>query len=163
MSLRALMRSAADPHRTTMDTLHFYAVQDDFGELSNFALYPIKLKGQRWPTAEHYFQAQKFAGTPREAQVRAASTPMEAARMGRDRKHKPRRDWESAKDHVMYEAVRAKFTQHDALRALLLSTGERRLVEHTENDDYWGDGGDGHGRNRLGEILMRVRDELRGA
>ena len=61
----------------------------------------------------------------------------------------------------MRDAVRAKFTQHDDLRALLLSTGDAMLVEHTENDDYWGDGGDGSGRNMLGQILMQIRTELR--
>ncbi len=35
-------------------------------------------------------------------------------------------------------------------------------TEHTESDDYWGDGGDGRGRNRLGRILMEVREALRG-
>ena len=37
----------------------------------------------------------------------------------------------------------------------------RSIVEHTENDGYWGDGGDGSGKNMLGQILMRVREELR--
>ena len=50
---------------------------------------------------------------------------------------------------------------HDDLRAILLGTGDVRIVEHTTNDSYWGDGGDGSGRNRLGEILMQVREELR--
>ncbi|HEY6175907.1 MAG TPA: NADAR domain-containing protein [Kofleriaceae bacterium] len=35
------------------------------------------------------------------------------------------------------------------------------LIEHTENDDFWGDGGDGSGRNELGRILMAVRQRLR--
>jgi hypothetical protein len=86
---------------------------------------------------------------------------MIAARMGRDRKKKLRRDWEWVKVSIMTDAVRAKFTQHPELRAILLGTGEAKIVEHTENDDYWGDGGDGSGRNMLGQILMRVRDELR--
>ncbi len=43
-----------------------------------------------------------------------------------------------------------------------LATGDSKIVEHTENDRYWGDGGDGSGQNRLGQILMRVRAELRG-
>jgi hypothetical protein len=88
---------------------------------------------------------------------------MLAARMGRDRKKKLRRDWESAKVSVMTDAVRAKFAQHEELRTLLLGTGDAKLVEHTENDDYWGDGGDGRGRNMLGQILTRVRTELRDA
>ena len=60
----------------------------------------------------------------------------------------------------MREALRAKFTQHPALRSLLLSTGDETIVEHTENDNYWGDGGDGSGRNRLGVLLMELREKL---
>jgi ribA/ribD-fused uncharacterized protein len=87
---------------------------------------------------------------------------MIAARMGRDRKRPLRKDWEAVKDHLMREGVLAKFTQHPELRELLFSTGEAYLVEHTTNDSYWGDGGDGSGQNKLGQILMSVRDELRG-
>ena len=141
--------------------INFYHVNEPFGEFSNFARFPIRLGGKTWPTSEHYFQAQKYAGTPREEEIRTAKTPSEAARLGRDRKQKLRRDWESVKDQVMREAVLAKFTQHEQLRALLLSTGDEVLVEHTENDNYWGDGADGSGRNMLGRILMSVRDELR--
>jgi ribA/ribD-fused uncharacterized protein len=141
--------------------IHFYHSNEPYGEFSNFARYPIQLGGKTWPTSEHYFQAQKYAGTPREEEIRRAKTLSEAARLGRDRKVPLRRDWESVKDALMREAVLAKFTQHDDLRELLLSTGDATLVEHTENDSYWGDGGDGSGRNRLGRILMEVRDELR--
>jgi ribA/ribD-fused uncharacterized protein len=141
--------------------IHFYSTKGDHGCFSNFSRHPIHLKGKRWPTSEHYFQAQKFAGTSHEEQVRRCKTPREAADMGRSRKLPLRRDWEAVKDEVMLEAVRAKFTQHDDLRAVLLGTGDAPLVEHTVNDSYWGDGGDGSGRNRLGQILMRVREELR--
>lgn len=40
--------------------VNFYSVGDEFGAFSNFAAYPITLEGRRWPTSEHYFQAQKF-------------------------------------------------------------------------------------------------------
>eukprot|EP00741_Cyanophora_paradoxa_P002854 tig00000640_g2770.t1 len=63
----------------------------------------------------------------------------------------------------MREAVRAKFSQDAALRDRLLGTGRRRLVERTGADGYWGDGGDGSGHNRLGEVLMELRDELAAA
>lgn len=86
---------------------------------------------------------------------------MIAARIGRDRSFKIRPDWESARDDVMREALRAKFEQHDDLRALLLSTGDAKIIEHTENDDYWGDGGDGSGANMLGRLLMELCDALR--
>jgi ribA/ribD-fused uncharacterized protein len=88
---------------------------------------------------------------------------MIAARMGRDRNRPCRVDWEKVKDDVMREAVRAKFLQHADLRATLLATGDAQIVEHTKNDSYWGDGGDGSGKNMLGRILMEVRAELRGS
>ena len=55
----------------------------------------------------------------------------------------------------------AKFAQHPDIRAVLLSTGDERLVEHTSSDSYWGDGGDGTGNNMLGKILMEIRERLR--
>ncbi len=143
------------------DPIRFYSVSDEFGCFSNFSPHPIWLKKKTWPTSEHYFQAQKFAGTPDEEEVRKARSPMIAARMGRDRKRPLRKDWESVKDAIMRAAVVAKFAQHADIRAILLETGDAGIVEHTENDDYWGDGGDGSGKNRLGQILMSAREELR--
>lgn len=140
--------------------IHFYSLNDAYGEFSNFAAYPIRLDGQVWPTTEHYFQAQKFQDDVQQEEIRTATSPMIAARMGRSRKRPLRKDWESVKDQIMRKAVAAKFTQHDDLRALLLSTGDATLVEHTANDSYWGDGGDGSGKNMLGRILMEVRGQL---
>lgn len=144
------------------EVIRFYSVGDAYGEFSNFAPFPITLAGKRWPTSEHYFQAQKFADPGLREKIRKAKTPMIAARLGRDRSSPLRRDWESVKVQVMTDAVLAKFTQHEDLRALLLATEDSLLIEHTENDDYWGDGGDGSGKNMLGRILMRVREQLRG-
>jgi ribA/ribD-fused uncharacterized protein len=144
-----------------MDVINFYSVSDDFGQFSNFAPFPIHLDGQRWPTSEHYFQAQKFEDEAYRQKIRKTNSPMQAARLGRDRKQKLRPDWDSVKVGIMRQAVLAKFTQHDELRTLLLSTREARIVEHTENDAFWGDGGDGSGKNMLGRILMEVREQLR--
>jgi ribA/ribD-fused uncharacterized protein len=69
--------------------------------------------------------------------------------------------WEEIKDDVMRTAVRAKFAQHGRLKRLLLETGDARLAEHSANDAYWADGGDGRGRNMPGVILMEIRGELR--
>jgi ribA/ribD-fused uncharacterized protein len=144
-----------------MNTIKFYRINDPYGEFSNFSSHPIKLKGKEWRTTEHYFQAQKFSDTEHEEAIRLEPSPMIAARMGRDRKRPLRKDWEVVKDSLMREAVVAKFTQYSELKELLLSTGEAYLVEHTTNDSYWGDGGDGSGQNKLGQILMSVREELR--
>lgn len=148
-------------NRMIMDrVIKFYSVVDEYGEFSNFALYPITLDKKVWPTTEHYFQAMKFVDAKNRSDIRKTKTPMDAARKGRDRKRKLRRDWESAKVGVMKKAVYAKFTQYDELISLLVSTGESTLIESATNDKFWGDGGDGSGRNMLGKVLMSVREEL---
>lgn len=144
-----------------MNPIHFYRVSEPYGEFSNFSPHPFELKGKVWPTAEHYFQAQKFAGTEHEELIRLAKSPMVAARMGRSRERPLRQNWETAKEDIMREALLAKFTQHPALRSLLLGTADAELVEHTANDRYWGDGGNGKGKNRLGQLLVELREKLR--
>ncbi len=144
-----------------VEPIKFYRIKEQYGAFSNFAPYPIELMGKQWPTSEHFFQAQKFAGTDHEESVRLATSPMIAAQMGRDRKRPLRPDWEIVKDEIMRNAVRAKFQQYPELSDLLQATGDAEIVEHTEKDAYWGDGGDGTGKNMLGRILMEVREEMR--
>lgn len=92
--------------------------------------------------------------------IRAASSPGEAAKMGRSRSRPLRKDWEAVKDGVMMDCLRAKFATHPDLRKILMSTGQDKLVEHTRNDSYWADGGDGRGKNMLGILLMKLREEI---
>ena len=141
--------------------IKFYSVNETYGEFSNFALYPIKLKGKIWPTTEHYFQAQKFVGKSHEEKIRKAKSPMQAAQLGRNRKIKIKKNWDNIKENVMYEALKAKFTQYKELTILLVETEDNILIEHTELDNYWGDGGNGTGKNRLGKLLMRLRSKLK--
>jgi hypothetical protein len=141
--------------------IHFNRTDGPYGFLSNFARYPIRLDGHIWPTVEHYYQAQKFAGTEHADLIRLAASPALAAQMGRDRTRPLRPDWPEVRLEVMRQALLAKFSQHRRLKAQLLATGSATLVERTRRDAYWGDGGDGHGQNRLGRLLMQVRDQLR--
>ena len=138
----------------------FYKANDEYGEFSNFAKYPIILKGKEWPTSEHYFQGQKFEGTAHEETIRKAKNAFSAAKLGRSLAPLPK-DWDDKRVSVMFEAVQAKFTQHPELRNMLLATGDVELIEHTRNDDFWADRGDGSGQNMLGKILMDVRAELK--
>lgn len=146
------------------EPIRFYHSDQPWGELSNFSRHAIFLGGRVWPTIEHYYQAQKFAGTPHEELIRCCDTPMLAKTRATTLASEHRRvDWSTVKEAVMLEGLRAKFGQHPDLAARLLHSGDRLLVEHTRNDSYWGDGGDGDGKNRLGHLLMQVREELRRA
>ncbi|KAL5516951.1 hypothetical protein EMCRGX_G002410 [Ephydatia muelleri] len=139
--------------------IFFYNRGEPYFEFTNFAEYPIQLDGKTWRTTEHYFQAQKFVGTPYEEVVRTANSAREAFSLSRQPQASQwlRKDWEQVKVGVMYKALVAKFSQHSELRATLLGTRDSELVEHTKNDSFWGDGGDGSGQNQLGQQLMRVR------
>lgn len=142
-------------------TIYFYTVHDDYGCFSNFSRHGFELDGKYWKTSEHFFQAQKFAGTKYEDQVREARSPKDAAALGRRRDFPLRDDWESVKDDVMRRAVLAKFQKHDDIRNILLNTGDEEIVENAPGDTYWGAGKFGTGKNMLGKILMETRDQLR--
>jgi hypothetical protein len=143
-------------------SIEFYKLRDPYGQFSNFYRRPITIDAVEYPTTEHYFQAMKFTDYEHQRKVATAPTPGDSARLGRTPHPSYRPDWDEVKDSVMLRAVRAKFTQHADLREILLSTGDAHIAEHTTIDSYWGDGGDGSGRNQLGKILMMVRGELRG-
>lgn len=144
------------------EKIYFYSVQEKpYGCFSNFSAHGFELDGAWWPTSEHYFQASKFAGTPYSERIRAARSPMIAARLGRSRKQPLRNDWAQAKDEVMRKAVLCKFSANKDIKEVLLSTGNATLVERTREDYYWGCGEDGSGLNMLGRILMEVRERLR--
>jgi ribA/ribD-fused uncharacterized protein len=143
-------------------TISFYSNREKpYGVFSNFSAHAFELDGQWWPTSEHYFQAHKFLDPEHTEAVRVAKSPMDAANMGRSRSRPVRPDWESVKDDVMRRAVLAKFESHPHIRQILLDTGDEAIVEAAPNDRYWGAGADGSGLNRLGEILMEVRSQLR--
>jgi hypothetical protein len=144
-------------------TIYFYGTRTQYGCFSNFSRHGFELDGVWWPTSEHYFQAQKFAGTPHADQIREVKTPKDAARMGRDRSRPLRSDWERVKDDIMRKAVLHKFETHADIREVLLSTGDAPIVENAPGDYYWGCGADGSGKNMLRQILMEVREILRDA
>ena len=141
--------------------IKFYHSDQPWGELSNFSRHSIYLKNKIWPTVEHYYQAQKFAETKHEESIRRSATPILAKQLARDfSKYLAIVDWPNVKQEVMLAGLRAKFSQHPDLVELLISSGDRKLTEHTAKDKYWGDTGDGSGKNILGKLLMQVRSEI---
>ena len=143
------------------DILDFYSTKDPYGEFSNFSGFPVFVDGEWWSTSEHYYQAQKYETEELRDWVQFAPSPMEAANRGRDPKFPKRKDWDQVKDSFMEKVLFDKYTRHEELRELLLSTGDSHIYEHTTNDCYWGDCGNRTGKNHLGLLLMKVRDSLR--
>lgn len=126
--------------------------------LSNFYERPVEVDDKKYANTEAAFHAFKC---PERRGEFAFLGPKEAKRLGRSVKLRP--DWEQVKDDVMRNVVRAKFTQHEDLKQMLLETGDAILEEgNTWHDKYWGvDSVTRKGKNMLGKILMEIRDELR--
>ena len=126
--------------------------------LSNFYNAPVMYDGLLYENNESAFQSAKLL----ERYKRESFCNLDASTAKRKGRHVSlRHDWEEVKDNVMYEIIKDKFNRNGILKAELLDTKNEELQEgNTWNDTYWGVC-NGQGRNMLGRILMRVRDELR--
>lgn len=132
----------------------------EFAFLSNFFPSAIVWGGVSYPTLEHAFQAAKTDRAEERAKILSCPTPGGAKRMGKKVKLRP--DWENVKLKVMEELVRQKFADPE-LKAKLLLTRDRVLIEGNHwNDTFWGVCR-GKGRNHLGRTLMKVREELQSS
>jgi ribA/ribD-fused uncharacterized protein len=127
--------------------------------LSNFWPAAVEHEGVMYPSVEHAYQAAKTLDPAERRRIAALRTPSEAKKAGRALPL--RADWETAKFVVMEACARDKFTRHPELRRALLDTGDAYLEEgNAWGDRVWGVY-QGEGENRLGKILMQVRDDLR--
>ena len=125
--------------------------------LSNFFEAPVEYDGLAYRNAEAAFQAQKTSSKA-ERQQFATLDASSSKKLGRF--ITLRSDWEDVKDRIMYEICVAKFTQNPNLMQMLIDTKDEYLVEGNDwNDCYWGQC-NGKGLNKLGEILMRIRNEF---
>ena len=133
--------------------------------LSNFYNAPTIFEGILYPTSEHAYQAAKVKDRKLRFQIKRCLTTGRAKRMGA--KMLVRSDWEEARLQVMYEVVRSKFILNPGIRKQLLATGHLELIENNNwHDNFWGSClcsrcCNVKGDNHLGQILMRVREELR--
>lgn len=140
------------------NTIFFYSVDDENGYLSNF--YPVEFKDDKftYKSSEHYYQSHKFTDDDIIHKIINSNTSKEALKIARDSKDFIVKDWDEMKDQVMYDAIYLKFSQNENLKKRLLDTKKKILVEHALSDPYWGCGSDGYGMNKLGILLMELRD-----
>lgn len=148
-----------------MEIKFYRANEKPYGAFSNLYRRPVSFENVVYPTSEHAYQA----GKPRKEAVRqwlmAAPSPSLLAMAAHGLyvwDVNPM--WSKTKFDRMRQVLLAKFTQHEDLAELLLSTGDARLVEAATVDNavnrLWGEV-HGVGKNMLGTLLMEVRAELR--
>lgn len=145
-----------------MNTINSFSNEYQF--LSNFYSAEVVHEGITYKNSEAAFQAAKT----KDFRLRREFSELNPSQAKLKGRHiELRGDWEQVKDNIMYEIVKDKFTRNSNLRNLLMKTNAAVLIEgNWWHDNYWGDCNcekcqNKEGKNTLGKILMRVRDELR--
>lgn len=146
-----------------METLQVInSFQGSWRFLSNFYPAPLEFNLLEWSSSEHAYQGSKTSISEEREWVRAARTPGEAKRRGRQ--VTIRKNWDNIKVPVMRSILLCKFQQNPSLRQKLLKTGNATLIEGNNfHDILWGccncPRHRGEGSNILGLLLMKIREE----
>lgn len=128
----------------------------EYNFLCNFYNADVTINGVTFANNESAFQAFKCWDRVHEF---IGLSPDDAKKLGRRVRLRP--DWEDVKEQVLYDVVFAKFSGNDELKRRLLATGDVYLIEGNYwKDTHWGVF-KGRGKNKLGDILMTVRSDLR--
>lgn len=135
---------------------------------------PFELEGITYRTAEHYMMFQKsrlFRDEETGKRILEAPSPSAAKALGRAVRGFDGKIWEKNRLEIVAAGNVAKFGQHPALHAFLVSTRNKVLVEASPTDRIWGIGlsedapgadnpASWRGLNLLGFALMIARDRL---
>ncbi len=144
-------------------TIYSFSGENRF--LSNFYPAPVEIDGISYPTTEHAYQACKTRNRDEAIRISRLATAAEAKKAGREVVLRP--DWDQHKGDWMRAVLDAKFLSHPELEQKLIDTGDELLIEgNSWHDQTWGSCScprhiDTPGENLLGQLLMKVRAELK--
>lgn len=132
--------------------------------LSNFYLTPIMYGGRTYQSAEHLYQAATCVERIDRDKIRETTSPRSVKILARFLKKRP--EWDNEKlIRTMFKTLKLKFRKA-WLKKLLQATGDAKLVHL----NYWHDTFYGvcictqhkrTGKNWLGVLLMKLRDEFK--
>ncbi len=174
----SLITAISEGFRPTFLFFWGHQVRED-GQIGKECLsqwYPaaFEIDGITYRTAEHYMMAEKarlFGDLESLEEILRAPDPQTAKHLGRGVRNFDKEIWERNCVGIVVRGNIAKFGQNTALRAFLLQTGERILVEASPRDTIWGiglsadnpcaaDPRQWRGTNLLGFALMKARAEI---
>jgi len=145
---------------TSGDIVGFY--EREFYVFSNFSCFEVEWKGRIWKTSEHAYQASHFFETAPELveEIFNAKSAHDAFKIAKTNADKAPKNWEEIKVGIMEDIVRHKLEQNPYVMHKLIQTGDKLIVEDSPEDDCWGWGPNRDGRNELGKIWMKLREEI---
>ncbi len=147
-----------DFNKETDDAIYFYTPV--FYALDNFSAYVVDIWGNKFLTAEHAYQWKKFENSKPELanDILMAPSPSIAKKISDEHRTHVPIDFHNKKTQIMEEILKAKIRQHEKVRRVLRETGNKKIIENSPIDNFWGAGPDGNGENILGKIWMKIRD-----
>lgn len=128
---------------------------------SNFYEVLINHNGQQFTSTEaayQYCKAETMGDSYRARKILHAKTGLHAFRIAEKIQTDER--WKNKKVKVMEGLVKEKLRACELVRAALLETGSKKIIEDTSHE-FWGRGKEGKGQNMLGKIWMKFRQNLR--
>lgn len=131
----------------------------DYRWLSNFYPCNVKYLDMVFTSVEHAYQAAKSEDVEVRGRISYLISPAEAKSAGKT--IEIRKDWKDVKLDIMENLLRQKFCKGSELSYRLLDTNDEELIEgNTWGDKFWGVC-NGVGKNNLGKLLMKIRNDLR--
>lgn len=141
--------------------IRFLSTIEKWKNFSNLSPPPIEIDGEVWNSVEHYYQYKKFENCdPSYAQkIKNTSSPRKVKKLSLENKTRDS-NWKEKKVEILKKAVTKKFETYNNLKQLLLSTGQKKLIEANPDDYFWGEGKNRTGKKIIGKILMEIRDSF---
>jgi N-glycosidase YbiA len=132
---------------------------------SGYSAHAVEYEGILYPTVEHAYHCQRYSDAAITNEILTARSPRKAWEISQKYKAQQRADFSDRKAHIMEELNRAKMLQHEDIQRALIESNDMPIIKHiftgSPADGFWDDGVDGAGRNEMGKIWMRLREELK--
>ena len=132
--------------------------------LDNFSSFGLIMNDLYFPTSEHAFQYLKFVDTNIEIaeKIRNSLSPDEARTIAHENKMYRPSNWSDLKYDKMESVLRLKANQNPRVKEVLLNTKNLMIAECCIDEDTdWGIDNNNQGENHLGNIWMRIREDLK--
>ena len=145
-----------------MNIICFHNPNEENGYLSNWYPAHFTVDGIEFSSMEQFMMYQKACRTNDVAEIK---------KLGREVHGYNENTWNGVRQIIVYEGLKAKFSQNAELKEKLVDTGDAILAECAVRDQIWGiglsmrdpnrlDRSKWRGKNLLGYALMMVREQL---